>query len=408
MATKLQLSRLAGGYSETDVVNLERGESYLLELSLEPFAGGSDNGTLYDVEVTTGTSAAAVSCTADSSTDTFTATAHGLSVGDVVWFAASGLPSGISASTNYFVISATANTFRVSSSSGFGSAVNFTTNGTSVTFLKRLPCPGMHLTRVPSAENVVWMIWGAPMTAGVYKPVVRLTYLSAGAVMAQTESVALNLVVHEPMTQPTVTVTDPGTQEVLDQLELEIDILKKQAELEALQAAATVTTMDTAYVSGDYSVEINFDLLTRQLSIPDSDMAEAVPEGEPVTTEVVPLMILSRGERVKLAIGLMKRGVLQDIGTPGTVAVTWKMFEPEAVITLVSGAPTLLGTGEGTRRYSVTAYVDPALVNGVLPRGTGLDRTGVDGYLQIQVTASGGSPLSMISHSAKVKIYRDH
>lgn len=60
----------------------------------------------------------------------FSATAHGLSVGDPVRFSTTGaLPTGLSASTTYYVISAgfTANAFQVSTSVG-GGAVN--TSGT--------------------------------------------------------------------------------------------------------------------------------------------------------------------------------------------------------------------------------------------------------------------------------------
>lgn len=69
--------------------------------------------------------------TADSSTDTFTATAHGLSNGDVVEVSNSGgaLPAGLTENTKYFVVGAATNTFQVSASRG-GSAVTITDNGT--------------------------------------------------------------------------------------------------------------------------------------------------------------------------------------------------------------------------------------------------------------------------------------
>lgn len=74
-----------------------------------------------------------VSCTADNTNDTFTATGHGLSNGTVIMFSATTLPAGISSTGRYFVINATTNTFQVSTTQG-GAAVNFTSNGSAVLF----------------------------------------------------------------------------------------------------------------------------------------------------------------------------------------------------------------------------------------------------------------------------------
>ena len=72
------------------------------------------------------------SCTADNATDTFTKSSHGIADGTPVWFTASVIPAGLTAeSVTYYVINATTNTFQISATEG-GSAVNFTTNGTSV------------------------------------------------------------------------------------------------------------------------------------------------------------------------------------------------------------------------------------------------------------------------------------
>lgn len=69
--------------------------------------------------------------TVNPGTDVFTAVGHGMSNGQVVTFENSGgtLPAGIQPKTNYFVISAAANTFQVSATSG-GSAVDVTGTGT--------------------------------------------------------------------------------------------------------------------------------------------------------------------------------------------------------------------------------------------------------------------------------------
>lgn len=73
------------------------------------------------------------SVTADSSTDTFTRTSHGLLNGSTIYFTADSLPSGISAGIKYYVVQKQTDTFKVSTSSG-GSAVSLSTNGTNVIF----------------------------------------------------------------------------------------------------------------------------------------------------------------------------------------------------------------------------------------------------------------------------------
>lgn len=68
--------------------------------------------------------------TADASNDTLYSEAHGLSNGDIISFSSTGsLPTGLTASTDYYVINKTADTFQVSTSFG-GSAVDITAAGT--------------------------------------------------------------------------------------------------------------------------------------------------------------------------------------------------------------------------------------------------------------------------------------
>lgn len=66
------------------------------------------------------------------STDTFTKTAHGLTDGRTVRLSALDGGTGLFTSTTYYIINSAANTFKLSTSSG-GSAVDFTTDVTSVT-----------------------------------------------------------------------------------------------------------------------------------------------------------------------------------------------------------------------------------------------------------------------------------
>lgn len=80
---------------------------------------------------------AAVACTADHTTDVFTATAHGLTNTERIYFKATTLPAGISEIILYFIVNKADNTFQVSLTSG-GAAVTFTSNGTAVTWIKAI------------------------------------------------------------------------------------------------------------------------------------------------------------------------------------------------------------------------------------------------------------------------------
>lgn len=69
-------------------------------------------------------------CTVDPATDTFTSTAHGKSNNDRVMIKNENgnMPGGVTATTVYYVIGATANTFQISATEG-GAAVNVTSAG---------------------------------------------------------------------------------------------------------------------------------------------------------------------------------------------------------------------------------------------------------------------------------------
>ena len=70
-----------------------------------------------------------ITLTPDFTTDVFTAAAHGLINGtEVLIDAATTMPVGLLANQIYFVVNATANTFKVSLTAG-GAAVDYTTNG---------------------------------------------------------------------------------------------------------------------------------------------------------------------------------------------------------------------------------------------------------------------------------------
>jgi len=80
---------------------------------------------------------AGTDCTAEADDETFTSVAHGLVNTDRVYILATTLPTGLSSSILYYVISATTDTFQVSLTSG-GAAVTFTTDGTAVRWIQTL------------------------------------------------------------------------------------------------------------------------------------------------------------------------------------------------------------------------------------------------------------------------------
>lgn len=95
---------------------------------------GSD---LVEVFTRTGSTMAGVedatSCTADNSTETFTAGSHGMVDNDRVRIGGTAVPTGINGNLVYHVVNSTAGTFQVSLTQG-GAVVDFSDNGTAVTF----------------------------------------------------------------------------------------------------------------------------------------------------------------------------------------------------------------------------------------------------------------------------------
>lgn len=87
----------------------------------------------------TGTKAyIAASVTADSTTDKITLTSHGLNNGERVRFAASVMPGGLTAAVWYYVVNTATNDFKVAATEG-GSAIDITSNGTTVTMDSSAP-----------------------------------------------------------------------------------------------------------------------------------------------------------------------------------------------------------------------------------------------------------------------------
>jgi hypothetical protein len=77
----------------------------------------------------------ATACTADFTTDFFTSASHGLIDTDRIRIGGTAVPTGVNGNIMYYVVNSTASTFQISLTSG-GAAVNYSDNGTAVTFKK--------------------------------------------------------------------------------------------------------------------------------------------------------------------------------------------------------------------------------------------------------------------------------
>ena len=97
-----------------------------------------ESGDTFTWHIRTGSTQASVEdataiTTVDNTTDTFTEVGHGLSDGDRVVIDGTVIPTGLSNTIMYYVVGVAGNDFQVSLTSG-GSAVDFSSNGTAVTF----------------------------------------------------------------------------------------------------------------------------------------------------------------------------------------------------------------------------------------------------------------------------------
>lgn len=106
------------------------GNGYMRAMAVDP---SDENHIIMSLDGTYGTTAA--SCTANATTDTFTAS-NSFVLHDRVMIGGSVVPGGTSSTTRYYVINPTSTTWQISTTKG-GSAVDLTSTGTSVTYQRR-------------------------------------------------------------------------------------------------------------------------------------------------------------------------------------------------------------------------------------------------------------------------------
>lgn len=100
--------------------------------------------------------------------------------------------------------------------------------------------------------------------------------------------------------------------------------------------------------------ELDYDLITGLVTIPG---VEAV-EGDPV-------LRIKRGDRFPVLVGLVKWGVLQDLGEDIGLRLGVKEFEPDRLVEISTGTPEREGTGDQAR-YRVMLRITPAAWSSIL------------------------------------------
>lgn len=123
---------VAGATVSNEVVNGYKGKEMPLEqMNITTFTSLTDAAGTTTYTKDPGTDPNVYISSFNATTDTFTANAHGLENGTRVWISAGTLPTGFSASTNYYVIGTAANTFQLSATQG-GAAVNASSAGAGI------------------------------------------------------------------------------------------------------------------------------------------------------------------------------------------------------------------------------------------------------------------------------------
>ena len=123
---------VAGATVSNEVVNGYKGKEMPLEqMNLTSFTSLTDAAGTTNYTKDPGTDPNVYISSFNATTDTFTANAHGLANDTRVWVSAGTLPTGFSASTNYYVIATAANTFQLSATQG-GTAVNASSAGAGI------------------------------------------------------------------------------------------------------------------------------------------------------------------------------------------------------------------------------------------------------------------------------------
>lgn len=148
-----------------------------------------------------------------------------------------------------------------------------------------------------------------------------------------------------------------------------------------VQPAADGATTD------DLAVEIDFDILTKKLRVPQ--VTEWLPAGEPgqeAPSDEGYLLSLTAEERFDVAVAAVKRGVIQDPDITA-VDVTIKEFDTDRAITLTSGALTEINDA-ALRRFKRKCFVDPAAVESQLINGEGDLRSFFDAAMQVSLELS--------------------
>lgn len=167
-----------------------------------------------------------------------------------------------------------------------------------------------------------------------------------------------------------IVVTATGSGPVTDTVAFQMGLTDRAGENESMGGA----------------IEVDFDLRTGVVSVPGVTATEGTP---PV------ILHAKRGDRVQLAVGFVKDGILQDIDI-SMITVAMKRYEPESVLALSDGTVDKIGQWESAR-WVIDVYLDPDDVGATLSDEEGDDGTSSRLLTEIQAVwdwyAPGVDPL---------------
>jgi hypothetical protein len=121
-------------------------------------------------------------------------------------------------------------------------------------------------------------------------------------------------------------------------------------------AAVTIAFVVSATPPGNggpFDLELDYELMTNEISVPGIDPPA---DGEP-------LFYAPRGTNRYLLLGILKRGVLQDVNPDAeaiSVKIGLKELEPESLLEVTTGATTKIGSmPDDQQRYRIPFRVTP-------------------------------------------------
>lgn len=193
------------------------------------------------------------------------------------------------------------------------------------------------------------------------------------------------------------------TSEILDLLQRLVDL--NDGNGVDVSGSNPVTPDGTQYLTpanaeNELAIEVDFDLITDQVLIPDVPTLPAagvpstatLPDWAPGTFTIGSIISVKEGDRFPLAIGFNRRGTLQEFENLTSIEIIAKEFAGEDKINLEEGDPTKM---QDLNRYKVMLDLAQADLTDILDSYESPDGAYVDLMCEIRMTVdntvSGGS-----------------